>query len=234
MNIIEKGVEMLSFLYKNTFLEFPEPFQKIIMLLIFSLIIVAYSLFVWKTYRLISKKNILALNLKKYNNLQNASIHKILASIIYFLENLFISPLVIIFGFVAFSLFILFLTEGLPLETILIISSVIIASVRMISYIPVYGEKAAQEVAKLLPYTLLGVAIVRGGFLNFQQLLDSLGRIYLMFGDILIYLSFLIILESILRFFDLILAVLGKVVEEDSGDEIDKKIEERKQGIVKG
>jgi hypothetical protein len=232
MSFIEKIEGGLGELYTNFFLEIPGSFQKILTLFLFSVVVVLYALFVWKTYRLISRKNILALSLKKYNNLQNAFIHKVLASIIYFLENLFITPIVIFFGFVAFSLFIIFLTEGLELEKILIISSVIIASVRIICYIPIYGEKAAQEIAKLLPYTLLGVAIVRGGFLNFENLLISVGRIHTVFEDLLVYLGFLIMLEIILRFFDLIFAVSGKIDEEDSGDEINKEIERKKQGIV--
>ena len=86
----------------------PSWVQNFLTLFILVLIIVIYSIFIWKFYRFISKKNILQLNLNKYNKTEHPFLTKILAATFYFLEYIIILPFLIFFWFAVFTFFLHF------------------------------------------------------------------------------------------------------------------------------
>jgi len=113
------------------------------------------------------------------------------------------------------TLFLIFLTENLTVNSLLIISVTIIGAIRMISYIPNYGEDLAKDVAKLLPFTLLAVSILNPDFFDIQRIFGNFSQLPGFFDKIMIYLAFIILLEIILRFFDFVFVILG--LEENHG-----------------
>lgn len=197
---------------------FPDYFQSFVNIFLLVLMIVIYSVLVWKFYKFIGKKNIILLNLKKYNTSEHPLIAKLFAGIFYFIENIVILPFIIFIGFAAFASFLILLSSELEIQTILFLSVTIVGAIRMMSYIPKYGENIAQEVAKIIPLTLLSVFILNPGFFDFSRIVEQIGKLPLVYTNILIYLSFIIILELILRFFDLIFAALG-LHDEESEEE---------------
>ena len=104
----------------------------------------------------VAKKNILELNLSKFNKSEHAVISKIIGGLIYFLEYLIILPFVVFLWFGVFTIFLILLTDTLEVNTILVIGVVIVAAIRMTAY---YKENLSKELAKLIPLTLLVVAI---------------------------------------------------------------------------
>lgn len=199
----------------------PMALQTFVNLFLLVLLIVLYAVFIWKLYRFISKKNIFELNLNQYNKSGHPGTAKVIASIFYLLEYIIILPFLIFFWFAVFTLFLVLLTNNLPLHTILIISVTVIASVRMTAYIPKYGEDLAKEVAKLLPLTLLSVSLLTPGFFDFETVLSHLAELSTLSGTIFNYLIFIIALEVILRFFEFLFSLLG-LYDENEGKEVQK------------
>jgi len=197
----------------------PTSLQSFVNLFLLVLLIVLYSVFIWKLYRFISKKNIFELNLNQYNKAGHPALAKVVASAFYLLEYIVILPFLIFFWFAVFTLFLVLLTNNLQLHTILIISVTIIAAVRMTSYIPTYGEDLAKEIAKLLPFTLLAVSLLNPGFFDFEIVLSHLSEFSVLSGTVFNYLLFIVVLEIILRFFDFFFGLLGwEEVEEEKED----------------
>ena len=185
--------------------------------LILVLLVVVYCIFIWKFYKFIAKKNILGLNLNKYNKSEHPFLTKLFAGSLYFIEYIIILPFLIFFGFVVFSFFLMFLTE-LEIQTLLLVSATIVAAIRMTAY---YKEGLSKDVAKLLPFTLLAVSILNPNFFNIERIFTHFSEIPNFFGNIAYYLIFIIIIEIILRFFDFIFSLFG--LEEEKIEESQKE-----------
>ncbi|MBT96877.1 hypothetical protein CMI49_02165 [Candidatus Pacearchaeota archaeon] len=191
----------------NSFISTLPPLaQKFINLFLIVLLIVIYSIFIWKFYRFIATKDIIRLNLNRYNRAEHPLLAKLFAGIFYLLEYILILPFLIFFWFSIFTIFLIFLTENLAIENLLIISAIIIASIRMVSY---YNEDLSKDLAKLLPFTLLAISIINPKFFDINRIFNNLSEITGFFNEIIIYLAFIIILEMILRFFDFIFSLFG-------------------------
>lgn len=197
MNTFGQG---LSTAYQEFSQSMPQVVQSFITLFALSVLIMLYAIFIWKLYRFVAKKNLIKLNLNKYNRLEHPTTSKLLAGILYFLEYIVLLPFFIFFWYAVFTLFLLFLSEGLSTSAILLISAAIITAVRLTAY---YKEDAAKEIAKLLPFTLLGIAITKPGFFNIARMFESLKEIPVFFENIFGYFILILIMEIILRTFDL-------------------------------
>ena len=208
-------------LYKSFLASLPPLVQTFVNLFLLVLVVVLYSIFVWKLYRFVSKKNIIELNLNQFNRVARPLATKMFAGIFYFIEYIIIMPFLVFFWFTIFTLFLIFLTEGLEIQILLIISAVIIGAIRMTSY---YKEDLAKDLAKLLPFTLLAISMTKPGFFNFERILGKFVEIKTFFGDILHYLLFIIILELILRVFEIIFT-LFEVEEIEVKEEVEEEIE---------
>ena len=184
---------------------FPAWMQNFINLFLLVLLVVAYSIFIWKLYRFVARKNILELNLNKYNKSSHPTIAKFFASVFFLIEYVIILPFLIFFWFAVFTFFLILLTEGLDVAAILIISATIISATRMTAY---YSEDLSKDLAKLLPFTLLAIAITKSGFFDFGRVIGHLSSIPTFFSNILIYLAFIAGLEIVLRLFDFVFIAL--------------------------
>ncbi len=190
---------------------FPVFFQKFINLFVIVLLVVLYCVFVWKFYRSISTKNMIELNLHKYNRMKHPLYAQFLASVFYFIEYLLFMPIMIFLWFSVFTLLLIFLTENLAVSTLLLISATIIASIRMVSY---YRQDLASDVAKLIPFTFLAVSILNPTFFSIERIFSQFSQIPNFFGEIIVYLVFIIFLEMVLRLFSFVFSLFNLNEEE--------------------
>src|SRR3989344_4504963 len=107
----------------DSFENLPLIYQKIFTVAFFMSIIVLYSIFVWKVYRAISRKDIISLNLAQYNSIEHPVSNKILGGVLYFIEYILILPFLVLFWYVLFALVLLFFSDN-SLEQILLLSVV--------------------------------------------------------------------------------------------------------------
>ena len=174
-------------------------------LLFFTAVIVIYSVFVYYFYKFLAKKNIIELNLSKYGEGISAGISKAFATLFYIAEYLIIPPVVTFFWFAVLAILILVLAEGMDASTILLISAALVASVRVTAYV---SENLSRDLAKMLPFTLIAIAITKPGFFDAASLISRFGEIPSLFSNVPYYLLFIVVLELIMRFADFI----GKVL----------------------
>lgn len=208
------GADLVS-AYNGFLYNLPAWAQNFINLFLLVILVVIYSIIIWKFYRFIATKNIFGLNLNKYNKSNHRFQEKILAVVLYFLEYIVIIPFLIFFWFAIFTFFLILLTKEIGISTILMISAIIISAVRMVAY---YKEDLSRELAKLLPLNLLAIAMLTQGLFNFERILENFSQLSVFFNKIIIYLLFIVSLEIILRFFDFIFSLFG-LEEEDEEKE---------------
>ncbi|MCK5149870.1 hypothetical protein KAJ87_03000 [Candidatus Pacearchaeota archaeon] len=210
--VLKIGTQLIE-IYKDLFATFSPSVATFLNFMILVLMVVIYSIFIWKFYRFVAKKNILGLDLNKYNKSNHPLLTKFFAGLLYLLEYIIILPFFIFIWFSVFTLFLVFLTE-LEIQTLLIISATIIAAIRMTSY---YKENLSKDLAKLLPLTLLAVSIINPGFFDVERILSNFSQIPQFFSNITYYLIFIFLIEIILRLFDFIFSLFG--IEEKNMEE---------------
>jgi len=200
----------------------PPYLQSFLNLFILVLLISGYSIIIWKFYKFISKKNIFGLNLSKYNTAKHAFSIKLFASLLYLLEYIILIPFMIFIWFSLFT-FLLFILaeEGIAVSTILFISAVVIAAIRMTSY---YKKAISEDIAKILPLTFLAVFVLNPNLLNIDfmsRVISRFSEIPSFFSQIITYLGFIFLLEIVLRFFDFVFTILDLQSGDDEDEEKD-------------
>jgi len=141
------------------------------------------------------------LDLNQYNTSEHPFLEKTIATFFYIIEYFLILPFLIFIWFSIFTLFLIFLTDNLELGALLLISAAILAAIRMTAY---YHEDLSKDLAKLFPFTLLAISILNPNFFSIERILNQFKEIPAFFNEIIIYLVFIIFLETILRFVDFI------------------------------
>lgn len=165
-------------------------------LLFFTGLIVVYAVFVYFFYRYLAKKNLIGINLSKYNNSEHAVTLKFLAIVFYIVEYLVILPVLTFFWFAVLSILVLIMAESLSVSSVLLISAALVASVRITSYV---SSKLSQDLAKMLPFTLLAIALTNPAFFEVSSLLMRFKEIPLLFSNFTYYLGFIVIVELVMR-----------------------------------
>ena len=189
---------------------------------IFAVIIAIYSIFTWKFYTSLSKKDLIDLNLRQYNRTTHPVLNKSFEVILYFVEYLIILPFLIFFWFAILSLLILLLSEELRASQVIVISAAMVAALRMLAY---YNEELSRELAKVFPFTVLAIFAVTPSFFSLERIILNLNEIPAFLGKILLFLVFIISVELILRIIDLVLGLFGSKEEVKEKEVVEEKNE---------
>ncbi len=126
-------------------------------LILFIIGMVIYSIFVFKFYRFIARKEIFKLNLQQYNIESFAWLKKFLNVILYVVEYILLFPFITFFWFIVFSVLLSFLTREQTVQNILLVSITLVSSIRVSAY---YNEDLSKDLAKMLPFALLGIFLI--------------------------------------------------------------------------
>jgi len=186
--------------------------QNFINLFLLVFLVVIYSIFVWKLYRFIARKDVFPFDLSRFHKENRNAYNKFISAVGYFIKNIIVFPLLIFFWYGVFTIFLMILTEDLPISRILIISAIIIASIRATAY---YREGLSKDLAKLLPLTLLAVFLIGSSIFNFGDILTNFSQIPSFLNEIAIYYLFILALEIILRIIDIFFVTSGIEKQEE-------------------
>jgi hypothetical protein len=160
------------------------------------IIISLVSLFILYFYRSISKKNLISLNLYKYNSSTHPVLRKFLALLFYFLEYILFMPVLILIWFTALSIFILLLTDESNLYQILFIAAALVMSVRILAY---WKKDLSEELAKLIPFVALATFILSPTQLNIEKIIIKISDIPSLLNDVLSFTIAIGLIEIFLR-----------------------------------
>jgi hypothetical protein len=168
--------------------------------------IAIYSIIIWHFYRFIAKRDSFKLSPKKH------------PKIVGFLKYSLIYPFVAFLFFAGFSLMILFLTRSLEITEVLTTSFAIIAAIRITAY---YSEDLSKDVAKMLPFALLGITLVDPSYFIIQDVIDKIYSLPEFFTVCIQFILLIVLMEWVLR------TVLTIRAEFKNMNKRNKKIEHR-------
>lgn len=116
----------------------------------------------------------------------------------YFLKYLLIFPVYSFIWFLIFSFLLFALSKSRTIEEILFLGIIVVAATRMGAYI---SEKLAEDMAKLLPLTLIAIFLMDPKAVTLDTFISSFGSILLQLPRVAKYLLFIIVVEWLLRVF---------------------------------
>lgn len=148
------------------------------------LLIAIYSIFIWHFYRFIAQKDCFKIKERKH------------PKIIGFLKYFFIFPFVAFLFFFGFAIIMLFLTKNLSIEGTLSTSFAVILAIRITAY---YSEDLSKDLAKMLPFALLGIFLVDPSYFSFQDVIDKAYSIPEFLTLCIQFIIFIILVEWFLR-----------------------------------
>lgn len=168
-----------------------------------------YAVFVWYFYKTLSKRDLFKIDLEKYNlpHVKHKTLGKVGSVITYILKYGLIFPVFIFVWFLVLSIFLLILTEEVAVNHILLLSIVVVSTVRIASY---FKEDLSNDLAKLIPLALLAISLTDPNFFLIETTIARFSEIPLLWSEILQFLIFSILLEWVLRILYLIKRGISK------------------------
>jgi len=157
--------------------------------------IVIYSFFIFKFYRYLARKDVVSLNLSQYNNSVHPFGAKFLASIFYIVKYILVFPLMVFFWFLVLTLLLSFISQR-PFNEILMVSMALVVAIRVTAY---YNEDLSKDLAKMIPFALLGIYLVDVSLLTFGDFWRIFPQFMVMWKNVAYYLMLTMGLETILR-----------------------------------
>ena len=158
--------------------------------------IAAYSGFVFMFYRLLAKRDLLTLDLKRYEDSMTGRIRVFFRSLLFVAQYVLLIPILIGFWTVVMATILTLLSDSSDHTRNAMIATSVVGAVRILAY---WTEDLSRDVAKMLPFAVLGVFLVGSTSVNFSEfeaLYSNLPELADAYLNSLILLS---ILETVLR-----------------------------------
>jgi hypothetical protein len=165
-------------------------------LIFFCLGIAVYAVFIFNFYRFLARKDIFEMDFTKYAQARFRFVRTFLHLIFYIGKYLILFPFVAFAWFALLTVLLTFLAKTQSIESILLVAMAVLSAIRITSY---YNEDLSRDLAKMLPFALLGVYIVDLSYFSFSTSLDALLRAFNQWESVAYYLLFVIGLEFSLR-----------------------------------
>ena len=154
-------LENLTFWIQNIATGFseqiPENWIPFVILLIYVIGIAIYAILIWKFYKFLARRNIIELDLRKYNKTEHPTLNKMFASVLFLIEYIIILPLFVFFWFSILSILLLLLSKTQSVDQIVLVSAAIVAATRLTSYL---SQDLSKDLAKMFPFTILAVFLL--------------------------------------------------------------------------
>ena len=198
-------LEAILNIYNNITNSLPPGFQVLPQLFLFAVLIALYSIFIWIFYRFLARRDIIKIDLSKYNKFSHPLLAKTFAVIFHIVKFVIFLPFTVIFWFVVFSVLLVILAKHHDLSTVLLIAASVVIAIRISAY---YNEDLSKDLAKMIPFTLLGVAILTPGFFEVQTTIAKLSQVPAIFGNLFYYALAIMVVEIVLRLFYIIFSFI--------------------------
>ena len=155
-----------------------------------------YSVFVFIFYRALAKRDLITLNLNQYSDSLSGRLKGYSRTMIFVLQYIVVVPILITFWTLVLAIILTLLSPDADHSRNALIATSVVGAVRILSY---WTEDLSRDVAKMLPFGVLGVFLVGDAQVQIseiEELFNGLNEIATSFVSSLFLIT---ILEIILR-----------------------------------
>ena len=136
------------------------------------------------------------MDLSKYEESRYGWVRALLHIVLYVAQYIILFPLFAFFWFAVLTLILAFLSKGQSFSEVLLTALATVCAIRVAAY---YNEDLSTDLAKILPFAVLGIFLINASFFSISESLDVLKESENYRENILYYLIFLIGVEFVLR-----------------------------------
>ena len=158
--------------------------------------ITLYGVFVFNFYRFLARKDVFTLDLQKHNQSKLEFVRKTVSVIFYVLKFLVLYPVCVFFWFAVMACLIYLLTQNQSASTVMLIAMGVVGSIRISAY---YNEALATDLAKMLPFALLGIMLINNSLIQLPDSPTAIQEAALQLESIIYYLIAVVLIELLLR-----------------------------------
>ena len=158
--------------------------------------ITLYGVFVFNFYRFVARKDIITLDLQRHNQATHATTRKALSVVFYIVRFLVVYPIFVFFWFCVMAGLLYVLSRNQSTETVMLVGMGVVGAIRVSSY---YTEALSTDIAKILPFALLGTMIVDSSITRIFESTEGVTEATLSWETAVYYLIAVVVLEAILR-----------------------------------
>ena len=155
-----------------------------------------YAIFIFKFYRFVASRDMFELDFSKYEASRFKFVRTFLHFVFYVLRYLILFPFFAFFWFAVLTVILAFLSKEQEFTEVLLVALATVGTIRIASY---YSEDLSRDLAKILPFAVLGIFLIDVSFFKIGASLDTLKQADDHRETILYYLIALIALEFALR-----------------------------------
>jgi hypothetical protein len=159
-------------------------FSGVISLFYIALLIAIYSVVIYHFYRYIARRDCFKPSKREHTKA------------VGFLKYFCLFPVIAVIFFIGFAMMLLFMAKDISLDTVLSTSFAIVIAIRICSY---YTEDLSRDVAKMLPFALLGIFLVSPSYFVWEDITSKVNSLPELVNVATRYILFIIIVEWILR-----------------------------------
>ena len=159
-------------------------FSGVISLFYIALLIAIYSVVIYHFYRYIARRDCFKPSKREHTKT------------VGFFKYFCLFPVIAVIFFIGFSMMLLFMAKDISLDTVLSTSFAIVIAIRICSY---YTEDLSRDVAKMLPFALLGIFLVSPSYFIWEDITNKVNLLPELVNVATRYILFIIIVEWILR-----------------------------------
>jgi hypothetical protein len=155
-----------------------------------------YSVVIFHFYRFLGKRDVFKFNVERYRVEQTGILSRIRNMIVSILKYGLVFPIIVFLWFAGYTIMLFLLAKNLGVEQILLVSVVFVSAIRLTSY---YSEDLSKDLAKMIPFALLGIAIVDPQFFSIDIVGERISSLPPLITRIAGFFVFITLLEWVLR-----------------------------------
>ena len=154
--------------------------------------ITVYGVFVFNFYRFLARKDIFTLNLQKHNQARRPALRKTITVIFYVFKCLMLYPIFVFFWFTVMAALLYLLSRNQSVEIVMLVAMGVVGAIRTCSY---YKEALATDIAKILPFALLGITLIDSSIIRVIDSTEGVREAVLRWETAIYYLVAVVALE---------------------------------------
>ncbi len=155
-----------------------------------------YAVFVFTFYRFVASRDMFGLDLSRYEQSRYKWVRSFLSVVMYVAKYILLFPFFAFFWFAVITAILAFLAKDQSFSQVLLMGLATVGTIRVAAYI---NEDLSKDLAKMLPFAVLGIFLVNTSFFQIEDSLALLDETMNYTDNILYYLLYLIALEFALR-----------------------------------
>ena len=156
-----------------------------------------YAVFVFKFYRFVASRDMFSLDLSRYEESRISMVRGFMHLVMYVVKYIVLFPAFAFFWFGVLTLILVFLSKDKAFADVLLISLATVSAIRVTAY---YSEELSRDLAKILPFAVLGIFLIDASFFDINASLEVLREANMHRETIFYYWVFLVSVEFALRF----------------------------------